>query len=110
MYWEDVYEMYELASNSEVLERNEKMRFEFMIHATSKKALDSWSDLSIPFPSDKWNPPKKLEKQNLPKSFNKFRNSSKATPEQTERAKYVKKRVEEHNKKIMAIKYGTLTE
>ena len=61
MYWEEVYEMYELSVNSDVLERNEKMRCEFMLHATSKKALDSWRDMSIPFPHRNWSPPKKSE-------------------------------------------------
>ena len=110
MYWEDVYEMYELSANTQVLERNEKMKFDYMIHATSKKALDGWKDLSIPFPNRSWVPPKESKIDDLPQSFRRFKNASKASPEQVKRAKYVKKRVEENYKRMMAIQHGTLTE
>jgi len=109
MYWEEVYDMYELASNSSIVEKNEKMRFEFMLHATSKKALNSWKDMDIPFPNRNWVPPKKSQVDNLPTSFKRFKNSSIASPEQVKRAKYVKKRVEENYKRMMAMKNGVLT-
>ena len=49
MYWEEVYELYEYASNCNILEKNEDMRFNFLLHAGSKEAINSWQDLLIPF-------------------------------------------------------------
>ena len=105
-----MYDMYELCANSDVLEKNEGMRFNYMIHATTKKALEGWKDIPIPFPKRNWTPPQESKVDKLPQTFRRFKNSSKASPEQVERAKYVKKRVDENYKKMMAIQYGTLSE
>lgn len=113
MYWEEVYEMYEYASNLDTLEKNEDMKFNFMLHATSKKALDSWQDAPIPYPDRNWKPPKPSEVDsvaNLPQSF-----KTKVTPPrvaQTEAEKkkirdriaYVNKRKAETQKKVQELR------
>lgn len=48
MYWEDVYEMFEHASNLNILEKNDEMRFQFALHAASKN--NRWKNLEIPYP------------------------------------------------------------
>ena len=98
MYWEDVYELYEFASNLELLEKNEHMKFQFMLHAGTKEAINKWKDIPIPFPDRDWKPPikpiKRKEEDLLP-AFSRHKSTAKMTPEQRERRDYVKKRVEE---------------
>jgi hypothetical protein len=98
MYWEDVYEMYELASNLNILERSEEMKFQVILHASSKEAVNNWKDLPIPFPNRDWSP-KPVERM-LPKPFEQQSKREKMSPEQAERLAYVKKRLEEHKKKV----------
>ena len=98
MYWEDVYEMYELASNLNVLEKSEDMKFQVIIHATSKDAMNNWKDLPIPFPNREWKPIPK--KDRLPKAFERHAKREKMTPEGRARVDYVQKRLQEHAQKV----------
>ena len=103
MYWEEVYEMYEIACNLNTKEKNEEMKFNFILHAQTKEAQDSWVDLPIPYPSRDWNPPKYSEKEDneLIKLSNRIAiKREKATPAERERAKVVRQRMKEHNKKV----------
>jgi hypothetical protein len=98
MYWEDVYETYEYASNCNVLEKNEEMKFNFLLHAGSKDAMNSWRDLLIPFPDRNWKPQKHKQVM-LPPKFNDKKTSSNMSDEQRERLEYVKKRLKEQSAK-----------
>jgi len=101
MYWEEVYEMYEYASNLQAIEKNEDMKFNFMLHAGSKEAIDNWKDLPIPYPDRNWIAAYKAPSENvLPQSLrNKFYHSTPASEEQKRRAKEVQLRVEETQRK-----------
>ena len=112
MYWEDVYEMYEYAANMNAVEKSEDMRFQFMLHATSKEALDNWKDLEIPFPRADYIQKKvKVNKDKKRRGYrpensklNKFLTTAKKmTPAQRERFEYVKKRLAEHKKRQESI-------
>jgi hypothetical protein len=98
MYWEDVYDLYEFASNMNTLEKSEEMKFQVILHATSKDCINNWKDLPIPFPNRKWKPAPKKER--LPKAFERHVKREKMSPAQEERYKYVQKRLEEHKKKV----------
>lgn len=109
MWWEDLYEMYRVACNLDTMETNDRMKFDFLLHAGSKDAMKKWKDLAIPFPSDKYmesverqkgvgNQMTRPELQHA--MFRRARKVEKMTPEQRERYKYVKKRIEEHKKEM----------
>ena len=51
MYWEEFWECVVTASNFAIEERNAEFKFQFMLHAT-KKDVNKWHDLPIPFPSE----------------------------------------------------------
>lgn len=51
IYWEEFWEHVTVASNFTIEEKNAEFRFQFMLHAT-KKDVDKWHDLPIPFPSE----------------------------------------------------------
>lgn len=116
MYWEEVWDMYELASNSEIIEKNESMKFNFIIHAQSKEAMESWEDLPLPFPDQKWqiqmqkNAQKNRDASGLPSKFKsemlKRRGISRkeATQEDKDRFAEVKRRVRETQEKAVRLK------
>lgn len=93
MYWEEVYEHYEYACNLNVLERNEEMHFQFLLHAQTKEAANSWQDATIPYPDRNWKPPK--ARSNLPTDpmFNRSVKRVKASPEAQKRFKEVLERM-----------------
>lgn len=62
MYWEEVYEMYETASNMEVMELNDDMKFNFMLHAGTKENMNKWEDIPIPYPARNWKSNKNKKK------------------------------------------------
>jgi len=101
MYWEEVYEMYELSCNLNVIEKNDDMKFQFILHSGTKDAAKKWKDLPIPFPNRKWNP--KPSQTRMPKAFERHAKKEKMSPAQRERLEYVKKRMEEHKKKMATI-------
>jgi len=102
MYWEDVYALYEYASNLNVLEKNEQFRFQFMLHAGSKKAMDAWKDMPVPFP-DRSIKPFAIKKETIPPKMKRMAGNSKMSPEQKQRYEHVKRRLEEHQKKREAL-------
>ena len=53
LYWEEVWELVQVASNSMVYEKNQDMFFQFCLHAQSKEAIKSWKDSPLPFPDKK---------------------------------------------------------
>lgn len=93
MYWENVYEMYEYASNLNTLEKNEQMKFNFLLHATSKEVANSWKDLLIPFPDRKWKRPIRKRQKPLPHKLRNKQSKSKMSEEQRARAKYVREKL-----------------
>jgi hypothetical protein len=99
MYWENVYEMYEYASNLNTLEKNEQMKFNFLLHATSKEAVSSWKDLLIPFPDRDWKRPTRKRRKLLSPKLHSKQSSTKMSPEQRARAEYVKERIAKNKKK-----------
>ena len=119
MYWEDTYEMYEYASNLDALEKNEDMKFQYMLHAQTKEALRSWKDSPIPFPDISTSfiaqeqpmlekKSAKISEQSLDLSP-KFRRTFNAKPmseSQRVRRDYVRKRQQEHLEKMQRI-YAT---
>ena len=107
MYWEQVYEMYEYACNMNILEKNEKMRFDFMLHAQTKEAQNSWRDLPIPYPDRNWNPPDYdtlvKDKDTLlpPELAGKVAvKREKATPAQRKRAELVRAKFKQHKEEV----------
>lgn len=111
MYWEEVYELYEYASNLNTLEKNESMKFNYLLHANSENALSNWQDLLIPFPHREWKQPiRKKRKEVLSPKFMGKKSTSKMTPEQRKRAEYVKQRVKDHQEKarkeLQEYRYG----
>ena len=98
MYWEEVYEAYEYASNLNTIEKNDAYKFQYMLHATTKNAMNSWRDMPIPFPDRDWKPPKKREAP-LPMQFHAKKSTSTMTPERRERAEYIKRRLAEGRQK-----------
>lgn len=100
MYWEDVYAMYEYASNMDTLEMNEDLRFNFMLHAGSKKAMDAWQDLPIPFPNKNWKPKPKENKGFGTKVLGQTVKRVKGTPEDTKRYNEVLERMKKHKEKV----------
>ena len=98
MYWEEVYELYEYASNVDAIELNRDMKFNFMLHAGSKDAINSWEDLKIPFPARDWKEPGSSAELLRIKRAGISR--SKASKKQQERMIQVRKRMEEHRKKL----------
>jgi hypothetical protein len=101
MYWEELYAMYEYACNMQAIEKNEDMKFNFMLHAGSKDAIDKWKDIPVPYPDRGWLQNIKEESENrLPSNIKqKFYNSQKGTEETRKRALEVKRRVEETQRK-----------
>jgi len=106
MYWEEVYEMYEYASNLEVIERNEDMRFNYLLHAQTAKALNNWRDLPIPFPDRNWIPPKKADK--VPIVFDKFKTKgSKMSAEKRAEVQKMIARIKETRRKAREAQFGS---
>lgn len=102
MYWEDVYSMYEYASNLDSLELNEQMKFQFMLHAQSKEAVSGWRDMPIPFPIKGTKRYKR--KDMLPVSMEKMKNSSIMNDEQKTRMEIVKEKMKQHEEKMDKMK------
>ena len=50
MYWEEVWEQVQIASNLITYQRNQEMYFQFCLHAGSKDAIRNWKDSPLPFP------------------------------------------------------------
>jgi hypothetical protein len=96
MYWEEVYEFYELASNLNIVDLNDSMKFDFMLHAQSEEALNGWKDLEIPFPDRSWNP-KEKKTPKFKKRFSEvnIEKRVKADPEAKKRFDEILKRVQE---------------
>lgn len=95
MYWEDVYKFYEIASNMDVLDSNEEMKFNYLLHAQTEDALKKWKDLTIPFPARDWNPLKASEKK--PAVFERATKRVKTTdPAVIARFKEIQRRVMEN--------------
>lgn len=116
MYWEKVYEMYEYASNLDALETNGDRKFDFMIHAQSKEAIQSWQDMPIPFPDPRVVPiqaPIEKSQDGMHKLSEetktvrtKLRTQHSATvmtPEQRKRRDHVAKRLREHKENMAKI-------
>ena len=53
MYWEEVWEQVQIASNLITYQRNQEMYFQFCLHAGSKDAIRNWKDSPLPFPNEK---------------------------------------------------------
>jgi len=104
MYWEDVYEMYEQAMNFNTLEKNEDMKFQFMLHATTKDALNKWKDMIIPYPRRDWSPKKAVKSKTLPGIFGKAANQVRASTEEKNRFKEIIRRMQEQKQKIQEIR------
>ena len=51
LYWEDFWELIQMAANFAADERNAELKFQFMLHA-DKKSARKWRDLPVPFPMD----------------------------------------------------------
>lgn len=103
MYWEDVWEMFEMASNNNTLEKNADLKFQFTLHAHSKEALQAWKDQPIPYPDRNWVPPiKRAEK--LPHEVSRMVSKKKMTPERQARYEEVLKRVADHKKKVKEVR------
>lgn len=103
MYWEDVYEMFEYASNMEAIELNRDMHFNYMLHAQSKEALDAWESLKIPYPSRDWKETTYRGaniKDYVRKLPSKMLSQKKASIKQVKRMEEVRKKMEEHNLKV----------
>lgn len=49
MYWEEFWELVQMAANFTADEKNAELKFQFMLHA-DKKSAKKWQDLPIPFP------------------------------------------------------------
>jgi len=118
MYWEDVYTQYEYASNMETMERNDSMKFQFMIHAQSKKAIDAWRDMPIPFPARNYKETvtrpttpeqaketrRSNENKALSQNFRRKLGVSKMTDAQRKRRDYVAKRQKAQQEKIQELR------
>jgi hypothetical protein len=50
MYWEEVWEMVQVAANLSIYEKNQEMFFNYCLHAQSKDAMKHWKDSPLPFP------------------------------------------------------------
>ncbi|MBW2994355.1 hypothetical protein KY315_02970 [Candidatus Woesearchaeota archaeon] len=50
LYWEEMWEQIEVASNLSAYENNQKRHFNFLLHAGSKEAVKNWKDSPLPFP------------------------------------------------------------
>ncbi len=101
MYWEDVYSMYELASNSDAIELNREMKFNSMLHAQSKEQLENWTDIKIPFPDPKWREPKRNLRSNLPANMKIAK--KKATPERLKRMEEIREKMAQHKLKVKEV-------
>lgn len=51
MYWEDFWNLVQMAANFTADEKNAELKFQYMLHA-DKKSAQKWSDLPIPFPEE----------------------------------------------------------
>jgi len=51
LYWEDFWDLVQIAANFSADERNAELKFHFMIHA-DKKSAGKWKDMPIPFPEE----------------------------------------------------------
>ena len=51
LYWEEFFELVQIAANFSADEKNAELKFHFMIHA-DKKSAGKWKDMPIPFPSE----------------------------------------------------------
>ena len=51
LYWEEFWDLVQIAANFSADERNAELKFHFMIHA-DKKSAGKWKDLPIPFPEE----------------------------------------------------------
>ena len=106
MWWEDLYQMYIVACNLEVMETNDNMKFNFMLHAGSKDAIKKWQDLEIPFPSKDYMKAvkKKGSLATRPELrhgvFRRARKVEKMDDAQRERFNIVKEKLEAHKKKL----------
>ena len=95
MYWEDVYAMYVYASNMDSIETNEQSKFQFLIHAQSKEAIDAWRDFTPPFPSEEWiEERKKARAANYNNTFKRFVKTATMSDERKERFKYISERLQ----------------
>ena len=102
MYWEDIYQMYEYSSNMETLENNEQMKFNYLLHAQTKDALNKWQDVPVPYPDRTWQP-QTSRQQDDPNKLSGFRElvkTEKATPEQRKRFSEVSARLANHRLEI----------
>lgn len=105
MYWEEVYDMYEYASNMDVIEKSEDMKFNYLLHAQTKDAISHWNDLPIPFPARDWIPPKKRSPE--PALFNKFKTKGAVmTPEKQKEVKNMLARLKETQRKARELQFG----
>ena len=102
MYWEDVYEMFIIASNHDAIEKNESMRFQFLLHATSQKQVDSWKDSKIPYPKLGWKEP--IEQMVLPERLAKARKRTTKTPEQEKRFREVQQKLSDFKRHLAETK------
>jgi len=50
LYWEELWEVVQVAANSTVYEKNQDLFFNFCLHAGSKDAIKNWKDSPLPFP------------------------------------------------------------
>ena len=87
------------------------MKFNYLLHATTKNALKNWKDQPVPFLDRNYSPHKTPSASRLPRSFLNKRTRGKMTPERKARFDYVTKRVEESRKKAIELErqrmYGT---
>jgi len=54
LYWEEVWELMQVASNAIAYEKNADMYFQFCLHAQSKDAIKNWKDFPLPFPDEEY--------------------------------------------------------
>lgn len=95
MYWEDVYRYYEMACNLNTLERNDEMHFQFLLHAQTKEAANSWQEQEIPYPDRDWKPVKPTKGVDPNSVFSRSLNRVKGTEEDKKRFQEVRRRLEE---------------
>jgi len=101
MYWEDVHEMYEYGCNLNVIEKSENMKFQFLLHAQTKDAMDKWRDIPIPYPDRAWSPPQpnKGEPTKFKPEFERNSKRAKMSPERRKRYEEVLEKVQKTQEK-----------
>ena len=62
LYWEELWELVQVAANLSVYEKNQDLFFNYCLHAQTKDALKHWKDSPLPFPDISKLPKKRRER------------------------------------------------